>query len=213
MLIIFDLDGTLVNAYPAVEASVNATLKHLGFPSKSAYEIKRSVGWGDRHLMAHFVGESLADRAIRFYRPHHTKALKDGVRFLPGAKNLLLRLKKNGHILAIASNRPFRFTRIILKELGVYDLFTVVLCADQVKRPKPAPDMIVEILRRTKFKRRDAMMVGDMTIDMNTGQRARVMTVGVPSGSSTKEELKQLKPHAVIDKIALLNTVIERKLR
>ena len=55
-LIIFDLDGTLVNAYPAVACSVNYTLKALGFGPRSDALIKRSVGWGDRQLMAHFVG-------------------------------------------------------------------------------------------------------------------------------------------------------------
>ena len=83
-LIIFDLDGTLVNAYPAVSQSVNATLGHLGFKNRTHADIKRSVGWGDRHLLAGYVGEDLADRAICFYRPHHAKALvqQGGVRFL-----------------------------------------------------------------------------------------------------------------------------------
>ena len=62
-LVIFDLDGTLVNAYPAVSRSVNYTLGALGFAPRSDAEIKRSVGSGDRRLMAHFVGEKLADRA------------------------------------------------------------------------------------------------------------------------------------------------------
>ena len=90
-LVIFDLDGTLVNAYPAVSQSVNYTLKALGFAPRSHAEIKRSVGGGDRKLMVHFVGEKLADQAIAIYRPHHTKALKvkGAVKLLPGALGTL----------------------------------------------------------------------------------------------------------------------------
>ena len=74
-LVIFDLDGTLVNAYPAVSQSVNYTLNLLGFPSRSHAKIKRRVGGGDRKLMVQFVGEKLADQAMEIYRPHHVKAL------------------------------------------------------------------------------------------------------------------------------------------
>jgi hypothetical protein len=63
-LVIFDLDGTLVNAYPAVSRSVNYTLGSLGFVPRSHAEIKRSVGGGDRKLMAHFVGEKLGAKAL-----------------------------------------------------------------------------------------------------------------------------------------------------
>ncbi len=90
-LIIFDLDGTLVNAYPAVSQSVNHCLARLGFPLKSDHAIKRAVGFGDRHLMAGFIREALADRAIRIYRPHHKRALikPGGLKFLLGAKSAL----------------------------------------------------------------------------------------------------------------------------
>src|SRR5580704_4349660 len=94
-LVIFDLDGTLVNAYPAVSRSVNHTLSSLGFAPRSHAEIKRSVGGGDRKLMGHFVGEKLAPRALAIYRPHHVQALKvkGAVKLLPGALGVLKFLK------------------------------------------------------------------------------------------------------------------------
>src|SRR5208282_5673851 len=124
-LVIFDLDGTLVNAYPAVSQSVNYTLGLLGFTPRSHAQIKRSVGGGDRKLMIHFVGKKLVDRAIALYRPHHIKALKlrAGVKFLPGALKILKFLKGKGYKLAVASNRPTKFTHIILKTLGVFEFF------------------------------------------------------------------------------------------
>ncbi len=211
-VIVFDLDGTLVNAYPAVTQSVNYTLGRLGFPRRSAALIKASVGWGDRHLMAGFVGEELADKAIKLYRPHHAKALAavGGVRFLAGAQATLIYLNKQGYKLAIASNRPSRFTRIILKVLGVTKIFDAVLCADQVQRPKPYPDMLLSIARKLKVKKSTLLYVGDMTIDVLTGQRAGIETVAVSTGSSTVQELKALKPKQIIARISELKQTIKR---
>ena len=67
-LIIFDLDGTLVNAYPAVHASINHTLRAMGFPPRSAVIIKSCVGWGDRHLLEGFVGKAKGEAALKIYR-------------------------------------------------------------------------------------------------------------------------------------------------
>ncbi len=207
-LVIFDLDGTLVNAYPAVVASVNFTLKKLGFPPKTAHQIKRAVGWGDRHLMVDFVGEDLADKAMTLYRPHHFKALKTGVSFLAGALDLLKWCKMHGIKLAIASNRPTKFSNEILKGLKVSQFFDQVLCADKAKRPKPYPDMLLQICRELKVKKQDVLFVGDMTIDLNCGARAGIKTVGVPTGSNTKKELNELKPYKIINKVNQLKKLL-----
>jgi phosphoglycolate phosphatase len=207
-LIIFDLDGTLINAYAAVAKSVNYTLKNLGFTAKSAYEIKRAVGFGDRQLMVHFVGEEKADQALALYRPHHVKALKTGTKFLPGACSVLKWAKDEGSMLAIATNRPSMFTEEILQGLKVRELFDKVLCADQAKRPKPHPDMLWKICRELNVKREEAWYVGDMTIDLECGEKAKIKTVGVATGSSTKKELKKLKPYQIIDNINQLKKLI-----
>ena len=209
-LVIFDLDGTLVNAYPAVSQSVNYTLESLGFAPRSHAEIKRSVGSGDRKLMVHFVGEKLADRALVIYRPHHIKALKakGTVKLLPGAWGILKFLKGKGYKLAIASNRPTKFTRIILKVLKLSPFFDVVLCADKAERPKPYPDILWAIARRLSLDKSEVLYVGDMTIDVNCARRAGVRMVAVATGSSSKKELKDLKPWRIIGKIALLKSLI-----
>ena len=209
-LIIFDLDGTLVDAYQAVGQSVNYTLGRLGFASRSHAEIKRSVGGGDRKLMVHFVGEKLADQALAIYRPHHAKALglTGGVRLLPGALGVLKFLKGKGYKLAIASNRPTKFTRIILKELGALSLFNVVLCADKAPKPKPYPEILWAIAKRLNLKNEEALYVGDMTIDVNCARRAGIRMVAVSTGSSSKKELKDLKPWAFISKMSSLKAIV-----
>ncbi len=209
-LIIFDLDGTLVNAYPAVRSSINHTLKTMGYAPKSAAVIRRSVGWGDKHLLEGFLGKDKVVAALKIYRRHHAGAVKaaNGVKFLPGAKTALTELKKDGYRLAIASNRPTKSTLLILKTLNARAYFDMVLCADKAKRPKPYPDMLVGILRALKIGKQDALYVGDMTIDVTTGRRAGIRTVAVATGSCTPAQLKRLKPWRMIDKMDRLKTVI-----
>ena len=81
-LIIFDLDGTLVDAYQAVAGSVNYSLGKMGYPPVDDDTIKRLVGWGARNLIQNFVSEEEIDRILSIYRQHHAAALKSGTSFL-----------------------------------------------------------------------------------------------------------------------------------
>jgi len=208
--VIFDLDGTLVDAYKAVERSMNYALSQAGFPKVSAYTIKRSVGWGDRHLIEGFVGQEHAPRVLDIYRRHHTESLKTGVKFLRGVQKILKELDREGYILAIASNRPARFTKIILKILKMDVYFDCVLCADKINRPKPYPDILKHILKKYKLNAKEALYVGDMAIDVKAGNSARVKTVAVLTGSSTREEISLLKPYEIIPGISFLKNVIKQ---
>ena len=208
-LIIFDLDGTLVDAYQAVAASINHALSTFGFPGIDDETIKRCVGWGDKHLVSKFVPPEKLDKVLSVYRSHHRSALKSGTKFLPGAKQLLGQLKEEGYKLAIASNRPSRFTHIILKHLDVSSYFTTVVCADQVAAPKPAPDCLEKILKTCRLSPEETLYVGDMTIDVETGKKCGVRTVGVITGSGTEDEIRRSGPQWVIYHIAELQKVLQ----
>ena len=190
-----------MDAYPAVFRSVNATLKHFDYPAVGHKTIKKTVGWGDRHLVGTFMDEKDLDDAMRFYRKHHAAALRKDTKLLPGALKILRYLKDQGYKIAVASNRPTKFSLIAVKFLKIQGYFDVILCGDKVKRPKPAPDILKTILKKFSFKTRQALYVGDMGIDIETGRRARVRTVAVATGSNTPAELKAMKPFAVIKNV------------
>lgn len=200
-IVVFDLDGTLINAYPAVYASVNATVKKFGYPTVKHQTIKQTVGWGDRHLVGTFVADKDLDVAMRFYRKHHALALRQDTKLLPGALKILKFLKAKGYKIAVASNRPNKFSLIAIKFLRIQRYFDMVLCADKVKKPKPAPDILNTILKRFSLKKSEAIFVGDMGIDIRTGKSARVKTIAVATGSNTASELQALKPYAVIKNV------------
>src|SRR5437667_9839468 len=100
--VIFDLDGTLINAYKAVYESINFAMEKTGYPRVSALTIRRSVGWGDRHLIEKFVGKKNLEPVLAIYRRHHRLSLKHGTTLLPGALKILRELKKHNYKLAVA---------------------------------------------------------------------------------------------------------------
>ena len=209
-LVIFDLDGTLVDAYPAIFKSVNYTLSKLGFPLKKFGYVKKAVGKGDRHLMVDVVGEAMADKALKIYRAHHKNALKIDVSFLPGVEELLGWCKSQGLVVAIATNRPSQFVKIILTTLKANIYFDKVLCADKASRPKPYPDMLLQLCKYFKVTRKQALFVGDMTIDISCGANAQIKTLVVTTGSNTKNELKQLKPYKIINRILSIKQLLKK---
>ena len=207
-LIIFDLDGTLMNAYKAVELSLNFTLCSLGLPIQNKDTIRRSVGWGDRNLLQRFLPPSNIEKALRIYRRHHSQALKVGTKFLPGAKALLEKLFRDNYLLAVASNRPTKFSLIALNHLKIRKYFDYILCADKLKQGKPHPEILKQILQKLNVSLDESLYVGDMTIDVETGNNAGVKTVAVLTGSSSIQEINRKKPFKVIKNISKLTSII-----
>jgi len=209
-LVIFDLDGTLVDAYPAIVESFNFAMRKMGLPLRHPSVIRRAVGWGDQNLLKPFVAPELLTKALLFYRKHHTASLKRGTRFLPGARAALAFLQRKGYKLAVASNRPTKFSHIILKHLKIKNNFDYILCGDKVDKAKPHPEILHRILKKLSVKPAEALYVGDMTVDVEAGNRAGVKTVAVLTGSSTKRELGRLKPYKIIGKIGELKTILNQ---
>ncbi len=208
-LVIFDLDGTLVDAYQAVSIGLNNSLKQLNYPQADDQAIKRSVGWGERSLMEAFVKPEDLDTIQAFYREEHKKALLVGTKFLPDAQKLLYELKEKGYQLAIATNRPSWSTSIIIKYLEIYDLFDYILSADMLDTPKPAPDILWQLLHKFSVTEEEVLYVGDMTVDVETGSRAGIKTVVVLTGSSSKEEFEAFKPYRIINNVYGVMDVLE----
>ena len=136
-LIIFDLDGTIVDAYDAIIDSFNYMMHKLNLPNVDPEAIKRAVGWGDKMLLSPFMKKGLIGKALEIYRVHHKTSLLKKSRLIPGAKNILVYLKDKGYKLAVASNRPSEFSKILIRHLKIDKFFDMVLCADQIKKGKP----------------------------------------------------------------------------
>lgn len=207
-LVIFDLDGTLVNAYPAITESFNFTMQRLNYPKRDKVTIRRAVGWGDEALLRPFLDREDVARALSLYRRHHRKALLKAAYLLPGARGILDLLKKRGYLLAVASNRPTRFSRILMRHLGLEKYFAYSLCADKLKKGKPHPEILQNIMHKLSCGPKETLYVGDMVIDAQAGRRARVKTIIVTTGSSRRLEIRKQRPFKTIDRISRLRKVL-----
>ena len=207
-LLIFDLDGTIIDAYGAIAESFNFTMRKLGQSAQRATCIKRVVGHGDRNLLAPFVPKNVVNKALSVYRKHHQYSLLRKSKLLPYAKAILRSLDKEGVKLAIATNRPTKFSLILLKHLGIASYFDYVLCADKLTFRKPHPLILNTIIRKLKLNKQDTLYVGDMALDAETGRRAGIKTIIVLGGSSSIKEIKKENPFKIVKNLSYLRGVI-----
>ncbi len=207
-LVIFDLDGTLVDAYEAITRSFNYTMKKHGYPPQNPLVIRRAVGWGDRNLLKPFVKKCDLDNALSVYRRHHRLSLLRYSRLIKGARRILDYLKRKNYQLAVASNRPTPFSRLILRHLKLDRYFAHILCADKLRTGKPHPEILQRIMHRLNIRPQETVYVGDMPIDAKAARRAAIKAVIVTGGSGIKNEIRAEKPYLVIRNILALEDVL-----
>lgn len=196
--VLFDFDGTLVDSYPAITASVNHVRSLHGLPPLSEPEVRRHVGRGAGHLLQNTVPAGSPDENTAAYRAHHPSVLREGTRLMPGAADTLRTLHERGLLLGICSNKPVDFTRELVRYLGIASYLDVILGPEDVPHPKPAPDMLRAGLSRLKVAAEQALYVGDMTVDIQTARAAGVSVWVVPTGSDEIETLRQAHPDRLL---------------
>ncbi len=188
--VIFDLDGTLIDAFMGIHDALSHTMSTLGFAPLSFPETKRLVGHGLEHLLAHAMSPDVVARAVPVYRARYAEIAVTSALPLPGAAEHLARLAAAGVRLAVASNKPSYFSRQIITGLGWDDWVSEIRGPDQVVEPKPHPAMIESLLDAFAAAPGDALYVGDMTVDLETGRRAGIDVVLVSTGSMSEVELR-----------------------
>ena len=197
-LFIFDLDGTVADAYTAIWKSLNFTRGKFRLKPVSYNEAKRKVGRGDRLFMEMFFPKNKMEDALDIYKKHHKKSLVRHSKQKKNARKVLSILAKRSKLLAIASNRPYYFTKVILKTLDMKKYFDIVACADQVGSIKPDPWILYYVLRKLNVKIQDSVFIGDMGIDMETAKRAAMDAIFITGGSSSLNSVKKYKNKKVI---------------
>ncbi len=197
-LLIFDLDGTLVNTIEDITASVNFTLGCLGRPPLAAERVGRYVGDGIEALMKRSLGgktDRMAD-AVAIYKEHHRKNLMVRSRVYPGVLETLDYFKPLP--MSIISNKSMEFVGSLISRLGIAAYFNSVIGADLGLALKPAPDAVLKVLSDSGVPKERAVMVGDGTTDIRAGKAAGVMTCAVTYGFRSEGELRKEGPDFVI---------------
>jgi len=209
-LVIFDMDGTLADAFDMIAASFNVAMKALGCPEKTVEEVRRIVGTGSRALLKPFVFEEQLDEALDLFYGEYKKRYLDEIYPMPGALDLLKDLRDKGVKIATASNKRGEHCRGGLARLGMFHLMEICLGEGDVSELKPNPSMIERILKETGIDSKKTIMVGDSPVDVETAHAAGIPCICVSTGSHTAWELKQSGADLVISHLGDLIGRVER---
>jgi phosphoglycolate phosphatase len=209
--VLFDLDGTLIDGYSGIAASVNHVRALHDLPPLSVAEVTRYVGRGAAHLLREAVGRGDLAANLESYREHHATVLRSGTRLLPGARETLFALKHSGRKLGICSNKPVAFTRELMAFFGLAEVLDVVLGPENVARPKPAPDILLEAIARLQVERERVLYMGDMTVDVETARAAGVHVWVVATGSDSVEALDRAGPDRRLARLTEIVDLLSRR--
>ncbi len=187
--VIFDLDGTLVDAFEGIHDSLMHTMRVYGFPLHDFPTTKRMVGHGLEELLAKAMNPEIVPEAILTYRAYYKDIAVSSATPLPGATALLRALHERGVKIALASNKPSYFCKQIVEGKGWGTYFNAVLGPDLVGATKPSPIMLLAALDALGVRKEDALYVGDMTVDLEAARAAELRVVLVATGSMTRAEL------------------------
>lgn len=210
-LIIFDLDGTLIDSSKDIAWAVNKTLTRMEMDELPHDVIRGYIGHGVRALLnqaiplaRHHLLESAREIFLGYYKDH----LLVETRLYPEVRETLGYFHKRGKRMAVVTNKPLKLTEEILKGLDVARFFSIVLGGDSIQNKKPAPEAIEVVLNDLKVEREKTILVGDSRIDIESGKRAGVLTCGVAYGFRGREELIEAGADAIISEIGELTGLL-----
>jgi phosphoglycolate phosphatase len=186
VLIIFDLDGTLIDSADDLALSMNATRRRFGLPEIDPALIYSYIGNGaavlvQRAMGGHLPEEQLADALKFFLQFYRTHALEH-TRLYPGIRESVLDLYRAGHQLAVLTNKPVRISTDIIGALGLAPLFLRIYGGDSFPAKKPDPAGVLALMAEAGVSAAATLLVGDSGVDVRTARNAGVRCCGVAWG-------------------------------
>lgn len=191
-LIILDFDGTLGDTADLIIRTMQATIKELGLPSRTDKECGDMIGLRlieIPHVLFPECGDISELYASTYRRLFHEFNTDGAVTLYHNVMETLMELKRRGKTLTIASSRSHASLAEYIENLGLSDIISYILGADDVKEGKPNPEAIFKTLERFDFDTDEAIMIGDTVFDINMGINAGVKTCGVTYGNGSRESL------------------------
>lgn len=175
-LILFDLDGTLIDSVPDLAAAIGRALGELGYAPHSVEAVRAMVGEGQRVLCSRALlaaGAELGrlDDLLGRFRRHYSERLHEQTTCYPGVLETLRQLPA-GIVKAVATNKPGAWARRLAAHLGLAAHFQYVLGEDDVGVRKPDPALLVHLCAQAGVPPAEALMVGDSRIDMEAAHAA-----------------------------------------
>jgi phosphoglycolate phosphatase len=203
-LLIFDLDGTLIDSKLDLAHAVNATRLHLRMPPLENERVYSYVGNGAsvliRKSLGEHAGEAEVQEALEYFLEYYGDHMLDYTVAYPGVREALERLQPTGVRMAVLTNKPVRFSRRIVEGLGLGHYFFQVYGGNSFDFKKPHPIGVETLMAEAGVTREQTMMVGDSAVDTHTARNAGIMCCGVTYGFQP-ESLEDPRPDMLVDRM------------
>ncbi len=203
-MLIFDLDGTLIDSKLDLAHAVNAAREHLGLGPIDHQIISSYVGNGAPVLIRKALGPEFSDeqaqQALAYFMQYYREHMLDFTTLYPGVRASLDDLRDRGVSMAVLTNKPVRISQAIVEGLGLGAHFLRVYGGNSFEFKKPHPIGVEALLGESGAARERTMMVGDSYVDMRTARNAGVKACGVTYGFQP-ETLNDPPPDLLVDRL------------
>ena len=216
-MVLIDVDGTLVDSVPDLAYCVDEMMKQLGMPERGEASVREWVGNGVERLVRRaLIGqldgepdEALFDRAYPIYLDLYAENTSKRSILYPGVKQGLAYLRSAGYKLGCVTNKAAQFTIPLLKDLGVYDEFAIVVSGDTLPQKKPDPAPLLHVAKHFGVSPTKSLMIGDSVSDVKAARAAQFQIICMTYGYNHGEDIRDAHPDAVIDSMAELEDLLE----
>ena len=213
-LIIFDLDGTLIDSGPDLAHSVNLMLETLSLKTYESEVIERWVGNGALMLVRRALSGSVVpdetldaeyvNAALELFLNLYSQNLCIHTSLYPNVKNTIQKLHESHYTLAIVTNKPAAFVPEILSHFGLFGYFSLILGGDSLDVKKPSPKPLLHVCEQLGFCVEESLMVGDSKNDIQAANAANMESVAVSYGYNYQEDIREFQPTLLIDDFGVL---------
>lgn len=188
--VLFDIDGTILDANLSIRDTMNRVLAEEGQPTFGKAELEALIGNPLRVILSRKCKDTaVVERMTHRYRAAYGESGWLLADLFPGIEGLLPRLRSRGVRTGIVTSKGQQESETLLRDLGVAHLFDAVVGDDDRRPLKPDPAPVLEAVRRLGVPLQEAVMVGDTRFDVASGRAAGVRTIGVLWGNGSREEL------------------------
>lgn len=216
-LIIFDVDGTLLNTIGTIAFHGNRALRELGFDEMDVSDFMRFVGNSSLALVQRLLEKQgvydpkEVKKVMDLYHKYYQKDVTYLTHPYDGILDLVKDLSKRGYIVTAISNKPDHTLRIVIDEMEIADLFDFSQGQMDDIEKKPSAQMVNILLEKFGVRKEDACIIGDSEVDIQTGKNADIKTVAVSWGFRSEEELRSLDPDWLVHEVDELRALFDKE--
>ncbi len=212
-VIIFDFDGTLCDTRSNIIIAFRATMEHLGLDMRDEETCGATIGLtlrdGFKSMYPDF-DDAKIDYCVETYRQIFAERRKELMPDLfPGVKETLEALRKRGYRMTIATSRLTDSLMLFMRHHGIDHYFEYAVGSDSVTHHKPHPEPALKTLRELNITPSEAIMVGDMPVDIAMAHNAGIRAIGVDYGNATRKELEAAEADWIVDDITKILSIIK----